>query len=397
MTLENGALLYNVFMEYAPHGTLADAVRKRKGGLREPQVARYARQILLGLNYLHSKAIVHCDVKGQNVLVTKQGAKIADFGCARRVADSDDGGVIAGTPAFMAPEVARGEEQGFPADVWALGCTVLEMITGEAPWHDVSHDPVTVLYRIGFSGEVPEIPSYVPEEGKDFLGKCLKRDPRERWSVGDLLGHGFVSVLEEFEFLGTPTSVLDQGSWETLETEQDQTEIATRDCCCSWNCAGPRDRIRGLCGEDTMLVAAGPNWEWDHGWVTVRSNEAKEFEGYSNGQGSNVPEANEKTEDCRFDTVYIVIEENSLVVFDELKSNVVAFRTGLSRCSANIGDCYFSSNHGCCNTESLYGCSCIEIVPQGKIESLNTQIMLCFLLSLSASLIDSQSKEKFID
>lgn len=65
------------------------------------------------------------------------------------------------------------------------------MITGKPPWHG-SVDPAAVVYRIGFFGEEPEIPSYVSEQGRDFLGKCLKRDPSERWSVEELLGHGLL-------------------------------------------------------------------------------------------------------------------------------------------------------------------------------------------------------------
>ncbi|KAK9267232.1 hypothetical protein L1049_009654 [Liquidambar formosana] len=200
-------------MEYAPGGTLIDAIRERGGGcLEEATIRSYARDMLHGL-------------RGSNVLITNDGVKIADLGCAKRVdevsaVNSTLTGPIAGTPLFMAPEVARGEQQGFPADVWALGCTVIEMATGRAPWADVS-DPVSALYRIGFSGDVPEIPESLSKQAKDFLGKCLKRDPGERWSASELVKHAF---LEEPNFTSkeiygsnsdTPTCVLDQGFWDS--------------------------------------------------------------------------------------------------------------------------------------------------------------------------------------
>lgn len=100
----------------------------------------------------------------------EDGAKIADLGCAKLVPEFSKNGVpeISGTPAFMAPEVARGEEQGFPADVWAVGCIIIEMATGNNPWKELN-DAVSALYKIGFSGEVPENPSWLSESGKDFF------------------------------------------------------------------------------------------------------------------------------------------------------------------------------------------------------------------------------------
>ncbi|XP_061336969.1 mitogen-activated protein kinase kinase kinase 18-like [Gastrolobium bilobum] len=361
VTFENGDHWYNLFMEYAPHGTLAEAVHG--GGMEEDVAGSYTRQILLGLNYLHSNGIVHCDVKGQNVLVTDQGAKIADLGCARRV-DDESSSVIAGTPVFMAPEVARGEQQGFPADVWALGCTVLEMITGKPPWQGVS-DPAAVLYRIGFSGEVPEIPSFVSEQGKDFLSKCLKRDPNERWSVVELLGHGFVEECKELSLSDsdTPTSVLERGFWDSLE----RTQHPTRDEC-SWDSPSPSDRILRLFG-------AEPIWEWDDDdddqWVTVRSNEL---------EGLSI----EQTQDPGSDTICILRDqENGLVTFYESKFVVTTILVELSRWNAIIDDCYLGgSNYGCNCRKSLLVWPCPKIVPHWKFDSYNTRIF--YHASLSA-------------
>ncbi|KAF2314202.1 hypothetical protein GH714_024044 [Hevea brasiliensis] len=136
-------------------------------------------------------------MESKNVLVSKEGAKIADFGCAKFV--EKVGGAMSefsGTPAFMAPEVARGEEQGFPADLWALGCTIIEMATGNIPWTEHQNDPVSALYQIGFSSEVPKFPSWLTEKGQDFLSKCLRRDPKERWTAKELLDHPFLDDLD---------------------------------------------------------------------------------------------------------------------------------------------------------------------------------------------------------
>lgn len=368
VTLENGDHMFNLFMEYAPHGTLAD--HSNGGGIEEALVGSYTRQILLGLNYLHSKGIVHCDVKGQNVLVTEQEViKIADFGCARRV--EEESPMIAGTPAFMAPEVASGQKQGFAADVWALGCTMLEMITGKPPWRGFS-DPAALLYRVGFSGDVPEVPSYVSEQGRDFLSKCLKRDPNERWSVGELLGHGFVGDRKESALdSDTPTSVLERGFWDSLETTTTTTQGPTPYCCSSSDSSSPRDRIRRLCADDDDE----PVWEWgdDDGdqWVTVRSsNDEEELDHALCGSDP---------------TVRVVLsdqESGSLIFYEPKIVAVVDTKVELmSRWNAIVDYCCLSR---CCDREWLLVCQCPKIVPHGKFDSRNKEIfvMLCFLLSL---------------
>lgn len=356
VTFENGVQLFNLFMEYAPKGTLSDAVRNGNG-MEEAMVGFYARQILLGLNYLHLNGIVHCDLKGQNVLVTEQGAKISDFGCARRVEEEL---VISGTPAFMAPEVARGEEQGFASDVWALGCTLLEMITGKMPWQGFS-DPAAVLYRIGFSGDVPEIPDYVSEQGKDFLRKCLKRDPNERWSVVELLGHEFVGKFKDSVFDSeTPTTVLEGGfwDWDSLETTQD----VALECSCSSDSSSLRNRIQSLCSDEAF-------WESDDDeWVTVRSN----------GEEVNALSF-EEIEDYESDIVCELDDhEISLVIFYEPKIVVE-----LSRWN-DIFDylCFRSCNCGFCVRDFLSVYQCIKIVLYVTIDSKNKEVFIipCFLL-----------------
>ncbi|TQD78582.1 hypothetical protein C1H46_035820 [Malus baccata] len=264
---ENGAVLYNLFLEYAPGGTVSDAIRRQGGCLNEAATRCYARQILLGLQHLHSNQIAHCDVKCQNILVAENGVKVklADLGCARRV-NSDRGSPIGGTPLYMAPEVARGEEQGIAADLWALGCTIIEMTTGRAPWPDVC-DPVSALYRIGFSGDAPGIPSSLSKQGRDFVTKCLIRDPLERWSAVELLEHGF--LLEAPNDLLSPTTVLDRGLLEE-EFDSDQIWDPTRESGCSDYSA--KERIRHLSEDNTSSLEV-PNWACDeHNWVNVRSN-----------------------------------------------------------------------------------------------------------------------------
>lgn len=87
----------------------------------------YTYQVVQGLNYLHLNGEVHGEIKGQNILIEKDGLKIAHFGYAKLTKEVDAAvkSSFSGTPMYMAPKVAHGEEQGFSADIWALGCTII--------------------------------------------------------------------------------------------------------------------------------------------------------------------------------------------------------------------------------------------------------------------------------
>lgn len=270
ITNESNKLVYNLLMEYLPGGTIANISRSRR--LKEPAIGFYTRQIVQGLEYLHSSGLAHCDIKGQNIIVgEKSGAKIADFGCARWLNAAEEEAAIGGTPMYFAPEVARGEEQGCPADIWALGCTVIEMATGGPPWTRVEN-PVSVLYRIGFSGEIPEVPGFLSDEGKDFLSKCLRTDPRERWTARQLLRHPFLresssnsegkQILEEF-VSDSPTCVLDQGVWSSIE-ERESLGVVT---CEGIRSDSPAERIGRLSSGSGV-----PDWRWDGDWIRIRSS-----------------------------------------------------------------------------------------------------------------------------
>lgn len=277
---------YNLCMEYVSGGTLFDVIKRRGGKLDESTIKLYTYQILQGLDYLHGNGVAHCDIKSRNVLIGEKGVKIADLGCAKLVErvdwiedfDEMEAPKFSGTPAFMAPEVARGEEQGFEADIWALGCTVIEMATGSGPWPEIS-DPAAALYRIGYSGSVPEFPRWFSEKGKDFLGKCLKRNSKERWSAKELLSHPFLQVLESQLEQGngegettSPSGVLETDLWDVLEvsvsSQEPEFEVSYSD--------SAKERIKALIGGTFSCLPNETNWSTsrdDHDWITVRSND----------------------------------------------------------------------------------------------------------------------------
>ncbi|XP_050204769.1 mitogen-activated protein kinase kinase kinase 18 [Mercurialis annua] len=270
ITKENNTVMYNLFLEYMSGGSLTDSIRANGGRLKESVIGNYTCQIVEGLNYLHSNGIVHCDIKSSNILVGDTGVKIADFGCAKRVAETAER--IGGTPMFMAPEVARGEKQGFESDMWGLGCMIIEMASGCLPWANAD-DPVSAMYRIGFSDDSPEIPSWLSEEAKDFAGKCLRRDAKQRWTAQQLLNHPFLEKfinskqiqIQEFHNYNSPTSILDQDIWNSLDDMDNAVNSS------SSSSSSASERIRRLC-----LNTDGPTWNLDGGdddWITVRFEE----------------------------------------------------------------------------------------------------------------------------
>ncbi|KAM0857263.1 hypothetical protein ACQ4PT_048579 [Festuca glaucescens] len=252
---------YHLFLEFAQGGSLADEVARNGGRLEEQAIRVYTADVLRGLAYIHGESIVHGDIKSRNIVIGADGrAKIADFGCAR-MADSDK--PIGGTPAFMAPEVARGEGQGPAADVWALGCTVIEMATGRAPWSDIDN-VLAAVHRIGYTDAVPEVPVWLSPEAKDFLGACFARNASDRATAAELLEHPFLTLQagEAKARWVSPKSTLDAAFWESEtdeEGEEEEEEI-------SGNAA---ERIKSL----ACSVPASPDWDSDEGWIDVLGGE----------------------------------------------------------------------------------------------------------------------------
>ncbi|VAH78638.1 hypothetical protein VPH35_052636 [Triticum aestivum] len=245
---------YHLFLEFAPGGSLADEAARNGGRLEERAIRAYAADVLRGLAYIHGKSLVHGDVKSRNVVIGADGrAMIADFGCARALGSA---GPIGGTPAFMAPEVARGEEQGPAADVWALGCTVVEMATGRAPWGEMDN-VLAAVHRIGYTDAVPEVPTWLSAEAKSFLAMCFARNARDRCTAAQLLEHPFVALQagEAKARWVSPKSTLDAAFWEseTDEEEEEEEEVSE----------SPSERIKSL------SCSVLPDWDSDEGWIDV--------------------------------------------------------------------------------------------------------------------------------
>jgi serine/threonine protein kinase len=167
-----------LILQYVPSRSLSSLIAEQ-GVLPVPFVARIGADVASALAAAHQVGIVHRDVKPSNVLITPEGsATVTDFGIAHAAGDITltSTGMVTGTPAFLAPEIARGASSGYPADVFSLGATLYAALEGTPPF-GTDKNPMAVLHRVA-SGEV--IPPQRTGLLTDLLVQMLAVDPADR-------------------------------------------------------------------------------------------------------------------------------------------------------------------------------------------------------------------------
>ncbi|KAK7315084.1 hypothetical protein VNO77_33616 [Canavalia gladiata] len=187
-----------IYLEYVAGGSIYKLLQEY-GQFGELAIRSFTQQILSGLAYLHAKNTVHRDIKGANILVDTNGrVKLADFGMAKHITGQSCPLSFKGSPYWMAPEVIKNSNGcNLAVDIWSLGCTVLEMATTKPPWSQF--EGVAAMFKIGNSKELPTIPDHLSIEGKDFVRKCLQRNPQKRPPASELLDHPFVKCAAPLE------------------------------------------------------------------------------------------------------------------------------------------------------------------------------------------------------
>ncbi|KFP47761.1 Serine/threonine-protein kinase Nek8, partial [Cathartes aura] len=183
--LEDKALM--IAMEYAPGGTLAEFIHKRCNSLLdEDTILHFFVQILLALHHVHTKQILHRDLKTQNILLDKHRmiVKIGDFGISKILSSKSKAYTVVGTPCYISPELCEGKPYNQKSDIWALGCVLYELASLKRAF-EAANLPALVLKIM--SGTFAPISDRYSPDLRQLILSMLNLDPSKRPQLNEIM------------------------------------------------------------------------------------------------------------------------------------------------------------------------------------------------------------------
>ncbi|XP_064966014.1 3-phosphoinositide-dependent protein kinase 2 isoform X2 [Musa acuminata AAA Group] len=217
---------YSLYMalECCEGGELFDQIT-RKGHLSEDEARFYAAEVIDAMEYIHGVGLIHRDIKPENLLLTTDGhIKIADFGSVKPTKDSqitvlpnsanEKTCTFVGTAAYVPPEVLNSSPATFGNDLWALGCTLYQMLSGSSPFKDASE---WLIFQRIIARDL-KFPEYFSHEARDLIDKLLDTDPSKRPGAGP---DGYASLRKHPFFKGIDWKNLRKASAPKLALEKD--------------------------------------------------------------------------------------------------------------------------------------------------------------------------------
>ncbi|KAM8973622.1 death-associated protein kinase 2 [Pelodytes ibericus] len=192
-----------LILELVSGGELFDFLAQKES-LSEEEATRFIKQILEGVNYLHTRKIAHFDLKPENIMLLDKTIpvphiKLIDFGLAHKIVDGVEFKNIFGTPEFVAPEIVNYEPLGLAADMWSIGVITYILLSGASPFlGENKQETLSNITAVNYEFD-DEFFSHTSELAKGFIRKLLVKDTRKRLSIQDALSHPWITTLQSKE------------------------------------------------------------------------------------------------------------------------------------------------------------------------------------------------------
>ncbi|KAG8440191.1 hypothetical protein GDO86_006114 [Hymenochirus boettgeri] len=192
-----------LILELVSGGELFDFLAQKES-LSEEEATRFIKQILEGVNYLHTHKIAHFDLKPENIMlldktIAMPHIKLIDFGLAHRIEDGVEFKNIFGTPEFVAPEIVNYEPLGLAADMWSIGVITYILLSGASPFlGETKQETLSNITAVNYEFDV-EFFSHTSDLAKDFIRKLLVKDTRKRLTIQEALHHPWITTLQSKE------------------------------------------------------------------------------------------------------------------------------------------------------------------------------------------------------